>query len=137
MRKAIFDTNVFIDWLRQGIHGDLMLSRDFTRYMSAVVQMELRAGAETLRAKRALDELFSTYDRVGRIVVPSSDTFNRAGQILRRLRAKGREIRRASMVNDVLIAVSARSIGATVFTADTSDFEAIAEVYPFAFDAIS
>jgi predicted nucleic acid-binding protein len=37
-------------------------------------------------------------------------------------------------VNDVLIALTARAVGATVVTANLADFEAIREVQPFALD---
>lgn len=56
--------------------------------------------------------------------------FDEAGRVLRRLRDASREVRRASLVNDVLVALSARSIGATVATMD-ADFNAIADVIPF------
>jgi predicted nucleic acid-binding protein len=39
-------------------------------------------------------------------------------------------VRRASLVNDVLIALTARAIGATLFTADR-DYEAIRSILGF------
>jgi predicted nucleic acid-binding protein len=56
--------------------------------------------------------------------------------VLRELRAKGRETRRASLVHDVLIALTAREIGATVITGDVSDFEVIYELVDFTFTPI-
>jgi predicted nucleic acid-binding protein len=57
--------------------------------------------------------------------------FDEAGLVLRALRLAGREIRRASLVNDVLIALTARSIGAMLYTADAEDFESIRQVRDF------
>lgn len=131
MIKAVFDTNLYVGWMRDGSHEDLMLDREFARYLSAVVQLELRAGTTTTRATRAVDQLVAAYARGGRRLVPAAEVFDQAGTILKRLRSNGREVRRASLVNDVLIAVSARVVGATVFTADAADFEAIHEVWPF------
>ena len=42
-----------------------------------------------------------------------------------------------SLVNDVLIALSARSIGATVVTNNMRDFAAIREVRPFELTIVS
>ena len=55
---------------------------------------------------------------------------------LRALRLAGREIRRASLVNDVLIALTARRLGATVCTGNTDDFEAIRRVRNFSLRAV-
>ncbi|MBX7113556.1 MAG: PIN domain-containing protein [Myxococcaceae bacterium] len=137
MKKAIFDTNIWVGWLRDGLHEELMAGRELTRYLSTVVQMELRAGAFTARAGRALDGLFGVYHRVNRIVGPSLQVFDQCGRTLKTLRRRGRGIRRASLVNDVLIAVTARSIGATVFTSDGSDFEAINEAFSFDLEIVA
>ena len=56
--------------------------------------------------------------------------FEEAGAVLRTLRARGMEIRRASIVNDVVIAMSCRAIGATLYTADF-DYEAIRSARDF------
>ncbi len=45
-------------------------------------------------------------------------------------------MRRASLVNDVLIALTARAIGATLYTAD-GDFEAIRQVRAFALRVVA
>jgi predicted nucleic acid-binding protein len=49
----------------------------------------------------------------------------------------GREVRRASLVNDVLIALTARSLGATLYTADGEDFKAIRRVRDFALQVVA
>ncbi|WP_437547508.1 PIN domain-containing protein [Sorangium sp. So ce367] len=135
LRKVLLDTNLYIGWLNRGIHEELMTGPGLVRYLSAVVQMELRAGATTLPARRAVDHLCRAYRSAGRIVVPDADVFDHAGRTLRRLREAGREVRRASLVNDVLIALSARSLGATVLTAD-EDYDAIRAVLDFKLERI-
>ena len=131
MTKVILDTNVYVGWLRRRAHADLLLGREVVRYLSAVVIMELRAGVVSRRTERALDQLVRPYAEAGRILSPSASIFHRAGQVLRELRARGREVRRASLVGDVLIALTARANGATVWTADAGDFEAIRAIAPF------
>ena len=56
--------------------------------------------------------------------------------MLRALRLGGREVRQASLVNDVLIALTARSIRATLYTADAEDFEEIKRVRNFALEVV-
>ena len=135
LRKVIIDTNLYIGWMNQGLHEDLMLGPGLVRYLSAVVVMELRVGATMLPARRALDQLVRPYRAGGRLITPGTDIFDQAGRTLQRLRESGREIRRASLVNDVLIALSARSIGATLLTAD-EDYQAIGSVVDFKLELI-
>jgi predicted nucleic acid-binding protein len=130
LTKVVLDTNLYIGWLNQGMHEDLMMGRGLIRYLSAVVHMELRVGATMLPARRALDQLVRAYKAGGRIVPPSAEVFDQAGRVLQRLREAGLEVRRASLVNDVLIALTARAIGATLFTADR-DYEAIRSILGF------
>ena len=134
-RKVLLDTNVYIGWLNGGLHADLLLGPGLARYLSAVVAMELGVGARLLPARRALDQLVRAYQAGGRVVVPDAQVFDRAGRVLQRMRDDGRETRRASLVNDVLIALSARSIGATVVSAD-ADFEVIETVVDFKLELI-
>lgn len=137
MKRVLLDTNIHIGWLNAGRHERWVLGPGLLRYLSAVVLMELRVGATTRRAKRAVDALQRAYTRSLRVVSPVPDAFDRAGAILGELRAGGREVRRASLVHDVLIVTTARAIGATVVTADASDFEAIREVERFSLEVVS
>lgn len=136
LRKAILDTNLYIGWLNHGLHEDLMLGPGLVRYFSAVVGMELRVGATMLPARRALDQLIRAYRVGGRIIAPDAEMFDQAGRALQRLRESGREVRRASLVNDVLIALTARSIGAMLLTAD-EDYRAIAAIVNFKLAMVS
>jgi predicted nucleic acid-binding protein len=135
LRKVLIDTNVYIAWLNGGRHDEVMLGLGRVRYLSGIVHMELRAGAKGLPARRALDQLVRAYRAAERLILPTDEIFEAAGKVLLRLRAGGREIRRASLVNDVLIALCARSIGASVVTSD-SDFEHIRSVVPFHLETV-
>jgi predicted nucleic acid-binding protein len=135
--RVIFDTNLYVGWLNRALHPGLFLGRGHVRYLSSVVAMELRAGVSTRRAGRALDQLTRGYRVGGRLVAPSAELFDRAGGILRRLRFAGRDVRRASFVHDVLIALTARAIGATVYTSDAADFEAIRRVERFKLEIVA
>ena len=135
MKKVILDTNLHIDWMNRGLREDVMLGPGLVRYMSAVVLMELRVGAHTRAGRSAVDRLTRSYSAAGRLVAPSSQVFDRAGSALRRLRLAGRDVRSGSFLNDVLIALTAQAIGATMLTANVADFEAIRAIEPFALEA--
>ena len=113
-----------------------MVGPGLVRYLSTVVQMELRVGATMLPARRALDQLVRAYRTTGRLLAPRDEVFDQAGRTLQRRRETGREIRRASLVNDVLIALTARSLGATMVTAD-EDYEVIRSVVDFKLQRVS
>jgi predicted nucleic acid-binding protein len=118
LHKVLLDTNLYIGWLNRGLYPELVVGSGLVRYLAAVVAMELRVGARTLPARRALDKLLRGYHTSSRVVVPSAELYDEAGRVLRKLHEAGHEIRRASLVNDVLIALCARSVGATLFTGD-------------------
>ncbi|MGH7805186.1 MAG: type II toxin-antitoxin system VapC family toxin [Candidatus Binatia bacterium] len=136
MTKLLLDTNLYVDWFNRGLHEPLVLGQGFVRYLSSVVQMELRVGAETRPARRMLDQLARAHTASARITAPSVRVFDEAGLVLRALRMAGREVRRASLVNDVLIALTARSLGATLYTGDVGDFPAIREVRAFSLEIV-
>ena len=107
------------------------------RYLSSVVQMELRVGAATRPARRLLDQLIRAHAASARLVAPSAPVFDEAGLVLRALRTAGRDVRHASLVNDVLIALTARRLGATLYTTgDAEDFRAIRGVRDFSLEVV-
>jgi len=133
---VVLDTSVSGGWLNQGLHAEWLLGPGVVRYLSAVVLMELRVGATTRRARRAVSQLVRPYETSGRLVAPSARLFDEAAIVLQRLRMRGREVRRASLVNDVLIALTARAMGATVVTANAADFQSIRDFRRFSLHVI-
>ncbi len=133
MQRVIIDTNLYIDWMNDGRYEGILFQRDAVKYLSAVVMMELSAGAFSLRDRRLVKDVTSAFARAGRIVAPTIGIYEEAGVVLRRLQQlKGYTISGAyGLVNDVLISLSARSIGATVITQNERDFVAIRGIRPF------
>lgn len=127
MRRLVIDTNIYIDWFNAGRHQDILFQRGVVKHLSAVVLMELRAGAFTASDRRLVQRVESAFAKAGRILVPSRAVFIEAGDALRRLQAdRGFRIETShSIVNDVLIALSARSIGAAVVTQNEGHYRAI------------
>jgi predicted nucleic acid-binding protein len=136
MKRVLIDTNVYIDFMNLGRASDVVLGGDLIRYTSSVVLMELQAGATNPSARKAVAHLASAFERTNRLLPPSATAWKRAGIVLRKLRESGREIRRASFVHDLLIALTARDIGATVVTSDESDYGAIRKHLDFSFEAV-
>lgn len=130
MTKVVPDTNILIDWLRERIHGDLLFGPGLVRYLSSIVAMELYAGAHLRKDKEGVDRIYTIFDKTRRILVPERNLFPRAGLVLDELRTKhGYDLKKAfSLSHDVLIALSALSIGAIILTANRRDFLAIQEV---------
>lgn len=131
--RVIFDTDLYIDWINAGRHEDLLLKRPFLRYMSTVVLMELRAGAVRRPDQRLVKRLRDVFAATGRLLNPSPDTFWEAGRVLFLLHRSFRYDlkKRSQIVNDILIALSSRQIGATVITRNARDFQAIHHLVPF------
>lgn len=132
MRRVVIDTNLYIDWLNAGRHEGVLFQRDAVKYLSAVVMLELYAGAISRRDRSVVRKAVMVFKRTNRILVPPGGVYEEAGHVLRALRAS-RDYRGggSSLVNDVLIALSARSIGATVVTSSGRDFAAIRAIRPF------
>ena len=139
MRRLIIDTDIYIDWLNAGEYEPVLFQPDAVKFMSAVVMMELLAGAHSVRDQTRLQDLFKTFTRLDRIVTPSSGTYQEAGEVLLQLQTThGYHLRKShSLTNDVLIALSARTIGGTVVTRNKRDFLAIQSIRSFKLSIVS
>ncbi|MDA8327097.1 MAG: type II toxin-antitoxin system VapC family toxin [Nitrospiraceae bacterium] len=133
--KAVCDTSVYIPFINQGIAHPVFSEKSFSPvlYMSAVVLSELYAGAHDQMSIKLLDKLYRTFQDVGRLIVPANSDWRQTGSIIVRLRKKyGYEAGYLSRLqNDMLIACSARGIGAFVFTRNERDFQRIREFMDF------
>jgi predicted nucleic acid-binding protein len=138
VRRLIIDTNVYVDWINSGRHGDVLFEGGAVKYLSAVVLMELRAGAFAPSDRRLVRRIHAAFEKQGRVLVPTGAVFDEAGETLRRLQAE-RDYDLASsysIVNDVLIALSARASGAVVVTQNERDFRAIQTIRPFRLEVV-
>jgi predicted nucleic acid-binding protein len=127
-RWVVFDTNVYVTALRQGVTGPAFArirERAPRTFLASVVSAELRAGATDQTGKLAVRELVDQFDRLGRVVTPDARSWNLVGDILGDIRRRepGLRAKTASLWNDALIALSARQIGASVVTDNARDFE--------------
>jgi predicted nucleic acid-binding protein len=124
------DTNVYLRAVRDP-GARVRLKRFLLRgghrvRLSAVVGLELRAGARTPAQQRAVDALLSPYASRDRLVVPSFEAFTQAGRVIAALAARERRTQPApSFTNDALLATSCRESGVVLVTEDHGDFAAI------------
>jgi len=130
--KVRLDTNVFIGYLRAGLHAEWVFGRvsHTVRFLSAIVLIELRFGADTPRRKRAVDGIQRAFPP-GRVIAPTPPVFEHAGRVFRTLHGDGAGLRdRLGPLNDLLIALTAKQIGAIVVTNNLDEFRRIAARVP-------
>lgn len=133
--KAICDTSVYIPFINQGIVHPVLSDKSVrpVLHMSAVVLSELYAGAHDNKSIKLLDKLYQTFLNVGRLIVPDGVDWRKTGSILAKLQRKyGFESKYlAKLQNDILIACSARKIGAFVASHNKKDLLKIKEFIDF------
>lgn len=107
--------------------------------LSAVVVHELLVGARDRRRERLLRRaIIEPFQTRRRIHVPGARTWELAAAIDRRLRALGglaASLAQRSFANDLLIAASAREIGATIITRNLPDFALVRRVVDIRYEA--
>ncbi len=141
-RKVLFDTNVYIEAIRRGPETDayqlLLLSLPRT-YLSAVVVQELYAGALDSFGERLVEKFVQQTEKTGRIVTPTYRDWKETGRLLARIgrQEPAERTRIPRLVNDVLLAMSAVQVGATLFTFNGEDFALIARYKKFSLQILS
>jgi len=129
MAVAILDTSIYIDHWERGLYQETLenLRRAYIIRHSAVVLSELRRGARGRDAERLIADL---YELAMIRWEPSVAEWWEAGRLVRNIGdSEGWDINKhRDFQNDALIALTARSHGATVVTANSSDFELLRSV---------
>jgi predicted nucleic acid-binding protein len=128
MPWAIIDSSVYIGHWEKGLYEIELVDirRGFNIRHSAVVLSELRRGARTPAANALVEALFK---RAHIQWEPTRQHWWEAGKLVRDIadNQDWDKNKRRAFQNDTLIALTARSYGATVVTADREDFELLAQ----------
>ena len=126
---AIIDTSVYVDNLRAGRFEKELMELKLVVRCSAVVLAELWRGARSREMVRFVDYLARNF----RIIAPNEREWVESGKIVGRIaRAKGFDIHKTREIHfDVLIAMTARKIGACLITCDAADFTTIQQSVNF------
>jgi predicted nucleic acid-binding protein len=140
---VLYDTSVYITVLRDAAFAASFRPRYFRdislTYCSSVVVQELLAGARTSRHRRQATALYEPFERSQRVVTPTHLVWKESGLVVATLFVQTPQLRSKlsqGLLNDILIALSGRSIGATVVTRNREDFQLIQCVRPFSLEAI-
>lgn len=122
-RLNLFDTSVFIDHLRTGCHAERIDSLHGLIRNSSVVLAELLRGATTKGERDFVAALIRNHP----VFTPTAENWLESGNILSRIYCDiGFDVKKLRDLHfDVLIALTARTHGATVITSNRADFELI------------
>jgi predicted nucleic acid-binding protein len=99
----------------------------------------LRASDFVAAQRRMAQALLEPFERVRRVLTPTHAMWRDAGDVLPALghdRPSIRSAVSAGLVNDFLIALTARAIGGTVLTGNRRHFEMIRDVRQFGLEAL-
>jgi predicted nucleic acid-binding protein len=96
-------------------------------FLSAVVAYGLSVNAENRQTQDLIWEYIYPTQRAGRLIAPTFDDWMRAAEVVTSIEKKERWWRSklAAPVNDILIALCARRIGALLLTYNRDDFRLI------------
>ena len=129
--KVLLDTNVYVGACASPEAQARFRTSFFPlvpiTVLSAVVAYELRVNAFNDRTRRFVDGWVRPMERTGRVVAPTFSDWLEAADIVTRVFARDRSWRSKlpGMLNDVLIALCARRVGATLITYNAQDFRLI------------
>jgi predicted nucleic acid-binding protein len=133
--KLVLDTSVYIPFINHGIvHPTIEIHQGHPLiYMSAVVMEELYAGALDASSVKLLDKMHDTFSSMNRLIIPDAMGWQKTGKVVAQLGKKYgfEKIFLSRITNDILIAVTARKIGAVVVTNNQKDFLKIQEYIDF------
>ena len=133
----LLDTNIYIDAFTRGAEDSAF--RAFHKaalpqlILSTVVVHELLVGARSVTQRRQLEALIEVFRTRRRLQVPSLATWQVAATFdhdLRELGGYTGSLAQRSFANDLLVAATARELGATIVTRNLADFQLIGRVAP-------
>lgn len=129
--KYLLDTNVYLGATRSE-EARARFRRTFypllpATYLSAVVAYELAVNASDSRTQILVREFVRPMEQTGRVVTPTFDDWIAASEVVTGIgrKEKGWRSKLPALLNDILIALSARRVGAVLLTYNKEDFRLI------------
>jgi len=126
--KYLLDTNIYIEACRSEEKRARFRAIFFpllpATFLSAVVAYELYVNAQDRQTRGLVQEFLSPMERTGRIVSPTFADWIEASAIVSAIKEKDRGWRSKlpALLNDILIALCTRRVGATLLTYNKDDF---------------
>jgi predicted nucleic acid-binding protein len=141
--KHLIDTGLYIDLIQSGVTLPLIRELYYKDapgiYFSSVVAQELLAGASSAAGRRRVETLYLPFEKVGRVITPNHNQWKDAGGILAKVLHDRPNLKSKlpALVNDCLLALGARSLGATLYTRNRDDFLLLQSIRSFSLVVIS
>ena len=129
--KYLLDTNVYLGAFRSEQKKAQFRQTFFpllpATHLSSVVAYEFYVNAQDSRTRGLTQEFIRPMERSGRVITPTFDDWVEASDIVTAVEQKDRGWRSKlpALLNDILIALCARRIGATLLTYNKDDFQLI------------
>ena len=126
--KYLLDTNIYLGAFRSEERKERFRSAFFPlipqTFLSSVVAFELSVNSKDRKTRELVGNLTDPMLRTGRVVSPRFEDWLQASEILTDIEAheKRWKSKLPALLNDVLIALCARQIGATLITCNRDDF---------------
>jgi len=136
--KVILDTNVYVSACRSEEARARFRTTFFpllpVTFLAAIVAFELRVNAAGRPTQRLVQEFIGPMERRNRCVTPTFADWVEAAAIMTAIveHDRGWRSKLPALLNDALIALCARRIGATLFTYNAKDFRLIRRHKEFA-----
>jgi predicted nucleic acid-binding protein len=136
--KVILDTNVYVSACRSEEARARFRTSFFpllpVTFLAAVVAYELRVNAAGRPTQRLVQEFIGPMESRGRCVTPTFADWIEAAAIVTAIVERDRrwQSKLPALLNDALIALCARRIGATLLTYNAQDFRLIRRHKEFA-----
>ncbi|HXU29597.1 MAG TPA: PIN domain-containing protein [Thermoanaerobaculia bacterium] len=132
--KFLLDTSVYLTVLHDrsfAVAAEPMLRRIAPQMvLSSVVRAELTQGARGEPGRLLVAKLARALERVGRVISPIHEDWVEAASIQSKIWDQRPSLRSKRLLNDLLIARSARRVGACVVTDNEGDFDLIGRWIP-------
>jgi predicted nucleic acid-binding protein len=129
--KYLLDTNIYLSAARSEVSRAQFRSTFYpllpATYLSAVVAYELAVNASDRRTQTLVWEFIRPMEQARRVVTPIFDDWVLASEVVTAINEKEKSWRSKlpALLNDVLIALSARRIGGVLLTYNRDDFRLI------------
>lgn len=136
--KYVLDTNVYLQAVRSEEQRERFRTTFLpllpATFLAAVVAYELAVDAADRRTRSLVEDFVRPLERSGRILTPTFEDWLDAARIVTTIYERDRSWRSKlpALLNDVLIALCARRIGATLLTYNVADFRLIRRHRDFA-----
>lgn len=138
--RIVLDTNVYVTLLQDRselTRRRILLGRILPQtWLSSVVLHELLAGARGDLGRASVRRAMASLERVGRVFAPDPQDWALAGVVRGKIWEQRRDLRTKTLTNDLLLACSARRIGAFVVTDNRRDFSVIQAHVPVRFGSL-